>query len=103
MNMIERFWELADDITGAGLAEEGTMMGTRCLRSAGEFFAMPEHRGGGLIVKLRAARVAELIEAGIGREFAPAGRVFREWVLVPEFDDATWADLLREARDFVTA
>jgi hypothetical protein len=101
MNMIERFWAVADDIMAEGLAEEGTMMGTRCLRVDGEFFAMPEHRGGGLIVKLPAARVSELLAMGAGRAFAPSGRVFREWVLVPNHDDQTWADLMREARDFV--
>ncbi len=102
MDPIELFWDLAAERIGRGGVEEGTMMGTPCLRSNGEFFAMPEHQGAGLIAKLPSSRVDELIADGIGRPFAPAGKVFREWVLLPEPDRQRWGALLDEARRFVT-
>ncbi len=45
--------------------------------------------------------MAELIEAGAGEPFAPAGKVFREWVAVPDLDDDTWESLLAESIVFV--
>ena len=48
------------------------------------------------------ARVEALISAGSGLEFAPAGKVFREWVQVPERDAQLWEKLLDEARAFVS-
>ena len=77
-------------------------MGFPCLRVEGEFFATCDHRTGELIVKLPAPRVQELIDLGYGKAFKPAGRVFREWVLVPERDDKRWAGLMAEARSFVS-
>jgi hypothetical protein len=35
------------------------------------------------LVKLPQPRVGQLIAAGHGEPFAPAGRVFREWVAIP--------------------
>jgi hypothetical protein len=77
-------------------------MGFPCLRVDGEFFATCDHRTGELIVKLPRARVQELIDQGLGQAFNPAGRVFREWVLVPERDEQRWTELLTEARVFVS-
>ncbi|MBQ1093328.1 MmcQ/YjbR family DNA-binding protein [Streptomyces sp. B93] len=79
----------------------GTMMGFPCLRVAGGFFASCDRRSGDLIVKLPRERVQELIEAGVGSPFAPAGRTFREWVLVSDRDETLWVDLIDEARVFV--
>lgn len=45
---------------------------------------------------------AELIAAGTGKPFAPAGRTFREWVVVGDRDPARWADLIDEARAFAS-
>ena len=87
------FWDLAGGLLGRDGVEEGSIMSSRCLRVNGAFFAMPDHKGGGLVVKLTAERVGELI----GRPFAPAGKVFREWVLVPEPDPQAWAEIRREA------
>jgi hypothetical protein len=53
------------------------------------------------VVKLPRARVEELIASGVGASFAPAGKVFREWVLVETFDERQWTDLLRESVAFV--
>lgn len=93
----ELFWELAEPFLVAGRAERSTMMGFPCLRRAGGFFASLERATGSLIVKLSADRVGELVESGAGEPFAPAGRVFREWVCVPDPDRGTWSALLNEA------
>lgn len=48
--------------------------------------------------ELRAAdpRVAELVDAGVGRSFAPLGNVFRDWLSVPHPDRDLWRSLLEE-------
>jgi len=67
-----------DDVAVTLLAQPGvspgTMMGFPCLR----------------------------ITAGVGKPFAPAGRTFREWVLVEDRDATRWAALMVEARTFVS-
>ena len=95
------FWDLAEPLIASGRAVEGELMRSRCLRVGGDFLAMPEYRTGDLVVKLPAARVAELIDQGVGLAFAPAKRVFNEWVQVPGRDEALWSALLDEALDFV--
>ena len=77
-------------------------MGGRCVRVAGEFLALVDFKGSGLVVKLPRERVAELITEGVGRPFAPAGKVFREWVSIPEADPRQWHALLREGIAFVS-
>ena len=96
------FWDLAAPLLSSAEATEGALMGFPCLRVEGEFFATCDHRTGELIVKLPATRVQAMIDLGYGQAFAPAGRVFREWVLVPERDDQRWAELMAEARSFVS-
>ncbi len=61
---------------------------------------MVDHRTGDLVVKLDAARVASLISDGTGASFAPAGRVFKEWVAVAEPDEDAWRRLIDEALAF---
>lgn len=99
----ERFWELAEPHLATGRLVEGTMMGHQCLRSGRTdgFVATVARRTGDTVVKLPRTRVAELIDAGVGRSFAPAGRVFREWVAISDIDDDTWAALLDESLAFV--
>lgn len=94
------FWELAEPLMANG-AKRSTMMGFPCLRIDGNFFASLEHRTGDLIVKIPAARVDELIEAGTAEPFAPAGRRFKEWALIPSRDAMQWEHLLEEALRFV--
>jgi len=98
----ELFWNLAADLqkTDPRIVESSIMNG-RCLRLGKEFLALVDYKGSGLVVKLPAARVAELIASGTGRPFAPAGRVFREWLSVPEPDRKRWLALLREGIEFV--
>ena len=81
----------------------GTMMGFPCLRVADAFFASCDPRSGDLIVKLPRERVQELIGAGIGKPFAPAGRTFREWVVIDDRDEIRRAELIDEACAFVAA
>lgn len=101
--MSDEFWDTAAPLIAEGLVEEGTLMGGSCLRSQGEFVGMANHKGPGLVVKIHRDRVAELIDAGEGQPFAPAGKVFSEWVLIEAFDEARWQELLREAVTFVTS
>lgn len=96
------FWELIEELQCEDpRVEEGTIMGGRCARVAGEFLGLVDFKGSGLVVKLPKHRVAELIESGLGRPFAPAGKVFREWVAVPKRDRRRWRSLLREGVAFV--
>ena len=96
------FWELIDEYrAGDPRVEEGTIMGGRCARVSGEFLALVDFKGSGLVVKLPAHRVDELIERGWGQPFSPAGRTFKEWVSIPVRDRRRWRSLLREGIDFV--
>jgi len=81
---------------------EGTILNGRCLRVGREFLALVDYKGSGLVVKLPRTRVAELIEQGKGLPFAPAGRVFKEWLAVPKPDRRLWRALLREGIAFVS-
>ena len=60
-----------------------------------------DFKGSGLVVKLPRTRVDTLIASGTGQPFAPAGKVFREWVSVPQRDRRRWRSLLREGIAFV--
>ena len=76
------------------------MMGYPCMRLAGRFLASYDDKTGALVVKLPRDRVRELIDSGDGDPFAPAGRVFREWVSIPDPDRDLWRSVLAEAVDF---
>jgi hypothetical protein len=94
------FWAASEQTLGVDGVETGTMMGFPCLRLNGRFFASCDHRSGDLIVKLPEERVRRLIAAGDGKPFAPAGRVFRQWVLIADRDAPRWRGLIAEARLF---
>lgn len=96
------FWELIEELrTEDPRVHEGTIMGGRCARVSGEFLALVDFSGSGLVVKLPRVRVAELIATGVGEPFAPAGKIFAEWVAVPKRDRRRWRSLLREGVVFV--
>ena len=97
----EIYWKLVEEFCQDPDVEDSTMMGHDCLRLNGEFFGMINGRRQ-LVVKLPAERVNELVDAGVGENVAPAGRVFREWVAIPEPDEATWRGYLSEAKAFVS-
>lgn len=95
------FWDVATPFLAHETVSKSTMMGFPCLRVNGGFFASTDHRTGDLIVKLAESRVNELIVAGVGRSFAPAGRRFRQWVAIPHRDAEQWQQLIAEAMRFV--
>lgn len=95
------FWELAEPFLARDDVDEGTLMGFPCVRVGGDFFTTCDHRTGHLIVKLDRERVAGLIADGLGESFAPAGKVFKEWMLVEPRDEARWIALMDEAYEFV--
>ncbi len=96
------FWELIAELEREDRrVQEGTIMGGRCARVQGEFLALVDYKNSGLVVKLPRGRVAQLIEDGLGRPFAPAGKVFGEWVAIPTLDRRRWRSLLKESISFV--
>ena len=102
MDAHDLFWELAVELQVEDpRIIEGTIMRGRCLRVGKEFLALVDYNGSGLVVKLPKARVAELIEQGTGQPFAPAKRVFKEWLSVPKPDRRRWRALLNEGVRFV--
>ena len=92
--------ELTDDLLYDPAIGRATMMGYPCIRLAGRFLASYDEKEVCLVVKLPRERVQEVIEAGHGNPFAPAGKVFREWVAIPSPDRDLWRTLLAEAVDF---
>jgi hypothetical protein len=92
--------ELTDDLLYDPAIGRATMMGYPCVRLAGRFVASYDNKAGSLVVKLPRERVTRLIERGEGDPFAPAGRVFREWVSIPTVDPKLWRTLLDDAVDF---
>jgi hypothetical protein len=102
MKSEDLFWKLASELqVEDARVVEGTIMNDRCLRVGKEFLALVDHDDSGLIVKLPKERVVELIDSGKGRAFAPAGRVFKEWLAVPDVNRRRWLALLREGIEFV--
>jgi hypothetical protein len=92
--------ELTDDLLYDPAVGRATMMGYPCVRLAGRFLASYDDKEGCLVVKLPRERVQEVIEAGDGGPFAPAGKVFREWVAIPTPDRQLWRRLLADAAAF---
>ncbi|KAA1249463.1 hypothetical protein F0Q45_14935 [Mycobacterium simiae] len=95
------FWTLAQHLLARQEVTRSTMMGLPCLRVGGAFFASCDRKTDDLLVKLSAARVAELISTGQAEPFAPAGRQFREWAAVPFAKRRAWKPLLQESLAFV--
>ena len=92
--------ELTDDLLYDPAIGRATMMGYPCVRFAGRFVASYDTKECSLVVKLPRERVTELVDSGAGNPFAPAGKVFREWVSIPTPDRKLWQALLDEAADF---
>jgi hypothetical protein len=92
--------ELTDDLLSDPAIGRATMMGYPCVRLAGGFLASYDDKARCLVVKLPRERVTELIDIGRGDPFAPAGKVFREWVSIPTVDRGLWQQVLAEAVAF---
>lgn len=104
MTAEELFWKLATELQRDDpRVVEGRIMSGRCLRIGKGFLALVDYKGSGLVVKLPEERVNELIRSGAGRPFAPAGKVFREWLSVPKPDPGCWLALLNEGATFVAS
>jgi hypothetical protein len=100
----ERFWQLAAELQQTDRRIViGDIMSSRCLRVGNEFLALYDTKRAGLVVKLPRERVQTLLEVGTGEAFAPAGRVFKEWVLIGDATRRQWRRLLREGIEFVGA
>ncbi len=79
---------------------EGRGFGAGALTVAGRIFAIP--RDGGLVVKLPAERVAELVADGGATTFdAGKGRPMREWAVLAESSGGRWQSLAEESLAFV--
>ncbi|HZJ55677.1 MAG TPA: TfoX/Sxy family protein [Myxococcaceae bacterium] len=78
----------------------GRMMASFGLRVGGKIFAMLVR--GELVVKLPADRVAELVDAGLARQFDPRrdGRLMKEWAVIAG-DEPPWVEIARQAYHFV--
>ena len=92
--------ELTDDLLYDPAIGRATMMGYPCVRLAGRFLASYDDKADCLVVKLPRQRVTELVKNGDGDPFAPAGKVFREWVSIPTADRELWQTVLAEAVAF---
>lgn len=101
-NPTKLFWQIAASMYSDSSVKEGTMMGFKCLRVDGAFFATLDHKNDALIVKLPKDRVAQLVDSGEGCPFAPNGRVFKEWVTILQANKKRWTELLDEAKRFVS-
>ena len=93
-----------DDLTAEFLAKPGVTLERAFSRISlmvgGKLFASAGH--GGLLIKVSAGRVAELIADGQGQPFSTGGnRVMREWVVAAPTTD--WRALAGESMEFVKA
>jgi hypothetical protein len=92
--------DLTDDLLYDPAIGRATMMGYPCVRLAGRFLACYDDKRRCLVVKLPRERVTELIDNRNGDPFAPAGKVFGEWVSIPTVAHDLWQQLLAEAVEF---
>ncbi len=97
---MEQFWDMCGPLLARDDTEEGKIMSSRCLRVNGDFVAMVVPSGQ-MVAKLPAARVQELIAEGIGESFAPAKKVFKEWVALVDDDEVVWQSVLAESHTWV--
>lgn len=82
--------------------EQGRMLHAPGLRTAGTFYAFVSTDG--LVVKLPAARVDELVATGVGLPCATRpGRPMKQWVVVPGPDESSCLAFVLEARAFVAS
>jgi len=94
------FEALAREFLAESDVEAGTGFGgSPGVRVEGRIFAMLVRAR--LVVKLPAARCAELRDAGLAQPLAVGARVMKEWVEILAEDADLWRELAREAYGFV--
>lgn len=98
----ERLHRVAEgfaDVPGVTLPASGRRhFGTATLRVQGRIAAFTP--GDHLVVKLPAARVAELVASGTGQPF-PSRRPMREWVEILADDEGAWHEHVAQALAYV--
>jgi hypothetical protein len=102
------FWDLAQQLfLEHPTLTEGRIMSHPCLRINGNFVAMTLTTSDGIVIKLPAERVHQLIQAGQGQPFIPNGKVFKEWLhltppnpAAPSDQAPLWLQLLQESIQF---
>jgi hypothetical protein len=101
----QRFEGIAAKLSGrpgVALGSGKRGFGSDALTVDGRIFAMVG--GDGLVLKLPADRVSELIERGDGLPFdAGKGRPMKEWVVLTPKSSRRWLALATEACDFVSS
>ena len=98
--MADDRWQALVASAEGGPVTEGTMFGSKGLRTGTKFFAVWWHEQ--LVVKLPPARLDELVAAGHGQPFEPMeGRRMNGWLVLG--DSAPWPPLVDEARAWVEA
>jgi hypothetical protein len=87
--------------SGVSVPDGGTGFGSNAIKINKSIFAMLVNNQ--LVVKLPAARVAELISTGDGAPFdAGKGKPMKEWVELTVVDDDACRRLVAEAMAFVS-
>lgn len=98
----KRYEDLVDELVGLpGVTPPpgGAGFGRSAVRFNGKIFVMLVR--GRLVLKLPAARVTALVEAGDGARFdANKGTPMREWLSLDPGSDQDWLPLAREALGF---
>jgi TfoX/Sxy family transcriptional regulator of competence genes len=91
-------WQDLVKSSEGGAVTQGTMFGSKGLRTGTKFFAIWWHEQ--LVAKLPPARLTQLVEAGQGQPFEPMeGRRMNGWIVLSPAAD--WPQLAEEARAFV--
>ena len=97
--LFQSLCEEYDGVNGVTVPDGGSGFGSHAIKINKSIFAMLVNER--LIVKLPAARVAELISSGQGLAFdAGKGKPMKEWVALSVDDDAC-RELVAEAMAFV--
>ena len=95
--MDDRWQDLVEQSV-RGEVTQGTMFGSKGLRTGRKFFAIWWHER--LVAKLPPEQLQELVSSGRGEPFEPMpGRPMNGWVVVDP--SADWPSLVEQAREYV--
>jgi TfoX/Sxy family transcriptional regulator of competence genes len=96
--MADERWQDLVEQSVRGDVTQGTMFGSKGLRTGKKYFAVWWHEQ--LVTKLPPDRLQELVSSGRAEPFEPmAGRPMNGWVIVDPSTD--WPSLVEEAREYV--